>query len=285
MKMEGIRKIMILLIIAMLASAGVAFGEITGAVGCNAGELVVLNSDKESVWTVYPSEYSASYAVSDDGRTIYFASPKTGKVTFFAASVVDGLPCLESHSLFNGLELPDPAPTPTPAPEPVVDETIEGVVKSEGEGKSAEKLTALAETFEFVSDGINRGTIRTTAGARETFRKEWLRKSALTNPDSLEEMGSLIEKVGSMIDYSSLESVKKDFSRVATALREQVPKLKSEKAESEKPEEEEAKKEESEKEVEDNQKSCPNGTCPNGTCPNGTCPNVQNYNGGFFRWR
>ncbi len=277
MKMEGIRKIMILLIIAMLASAGVAFGEITGAVGCNAGELVVLNSDKESVWTVYPSEYSASYAVSDDGRTIYFASPKTGKVTFFAASVVDGLPYLESHSLFNGLELPDPAPTPTPAPEPepVVDETIEGVVKSEGEGKSADELTALAETFEFVSDGINRGTIRTTAGARETFRKEWLRKSALTNPDSLEEMGSLIEKVGSMIDYSSLESVKKDFSRVAAALREIVPKLKSEK-----PEEEEAKKEESEKKVEDNQKSCPTGTCPNGTCPN-----VQNYNGGFFRWR
>ena len=194
MKMEGIRKIMILLIIAVLASAGVAFGEITGAVGCNAGELVVLNSDRESVWTVYPSEYSASYAVSDDGRTIYFASPKTGKVTFFAASVVDGLPYRESHSLFNGLELPDPAPTPTPAPEPVP-ETIETVVKSEAEGKSAEELIALAETFEFVSDGINRGTIKSTAGARETFRKEWLRKSALTNPDSLEEMGSLIEKV------------------------------------------------------------------------------------------
>ena len=261
MKIERFLTIQILLTIAMLASAGVACGEITAPDCVNAGELVIAQSDEPATWKVFPEEYQTAFAVVNDGRSCAFASPIKGRVTLIAASVVDGKAVLDTHTLYNGVKKEEPV-----IPDEQIDEdSLEGIAKKEGKEKAPASLTALAESFESVVSGIERGTVMTVPGARETLRKEWIRKAALMNPNAMEEMGSLLEQVSSKIDYMNLESVKKDFSTVANALRELVPKLESEKP----------KHEEAEKKVEDNQKSCPNGTCPN----------VQNYNGGFFRWR
>ncbi len=238
----------------------VARAEITGAVGCNAGHLTILSCDKSAVWSVYPAEYSTSYAVSEDGKTLYFASPKAGKVTFFAASVVEGQPFLEQHSLYNGLEIPDPIPTPAPAPEPTP-ETLEDFVKAEASGKDADELTALAESFEFVVDGIDRGTIQTPVAARETFRSIWVDKGTKVKETALDDLSKLVDVIGKNVDNSTVKTLRNDYETVVKAIRSSIPAKESVKeVTDEVVEEPESEKEEV--------KDCPNGTCPNGKCPN-----------------
>ena len=250
--------------------ATLAKAEITGAVGCNAGELAIINSDREAVWSVYPAEYSTSYAVSNDGKTIYFASPKHGKVTFFAASVVDGLPYLENHSLYNGLEIPEPTPTPTPTPEPVP-VTLEDIVRAEATGKDAGELTALAESFEFIVDGIDRGTIKTPVAARETFRSIWLEKGTKVKETAIDDLSELIDVISKNVNNTTVQSIKEDYSKVAKAIRSAMPSKTSDVVEVKAVENAEQKNE------------CPDGKCPTGDCPNGNCPNQSGQR--FYYWR
>ena len=246
----------------------VVHAEITGAVGCNAGELAIINCDKEAVWSVYPAEYATSYAVSDNGKTLYFASPKSGKVTFFAASVVDGLPYLEQHSLYNGLEIPAPVPTPAPAPEPNP-ATLEDFIKAEAHGKDAAELTALAESFEFVVDGIDRGTIKTPVAARETFRSIWLEKGTKVKETTLDDLSELVDVIGKNVDNSTIKSLRNDYETAAKAIRSCIPAKEPVKEITE-----EVVAELESEAVPEPEKDCPNGKCPTGNCPNGTCPNA-----------
>ncbi len=245
----------------------VAHAEITGAVGCNAGELAIINCDKEAVWSVYPAEYTTSYAVSNDGRTLYFASPKTGKVTFFAASVVDGLPCLENHSLYNGLEIPEPTPTPTPAPVPVP-LTLEDFIKEEATGKDAAELTALAESLEFVVNGVDRGTIKTPVAARETFRSIWADKGTKAKETALDDLSELVDVIGKNVDNSNIKTLRDDYETAAKAIRSCIP-PKTPVEEITEDVSKEAKPE-MKLEKQEPEKMSPATNCPNGQCPNAT---------------
>ena len=263
----------ILAIAIAFTITGCANAEITGAVGCNAGHLTILTSDKSAVWSVYPAEYSTSYAVSEDGKTLYFASPKAGKVTFFAASVVDGQPYLEQHSLYNGLELPEPTPTPAPVPIPV---TLEDFVKEEATGKDAAELTALAESLEFVVDGVDRGTIKTPTAARETFRAVWADKGTKAKETALDDLSELVDVIGKNVDNSTVKSLRDDYEAAAKAIRSCIPAKESVKEVTEEvSEEEEAEAEpETKLEKQEPEKKAPAKDCPNGQCPTGTCPNT-----------
>lgn len=214
----------ILVAIIVLCLTPVTLAEITGARTAPAGELAIINSTNEAVWNVTPSTYAASYAVSDDGKTIYFASPKPGTVTFFAASVIDGLPNLEQYTFYNGVDVPEntPEPTPAPAPQPKPD-TIESIVKAEAQGKAPAELTALADTFAAVVDGIDRGVVTTPTGARETFRAIWIDKGTAANKNALDDMAGLITAISNKVDNSTLETLKKDYSEAADALRSIIP--------------------------------------------------------------
>lgn len=248
---------------------GCANAEITGAVGCNAGHLTILCSDKAAVWSVYPAEYSASYAVSEDGKVLYFASPKQGKVTFFAASVVDGQPFLEQHSLYNGLEIPDPVPTPAPAPDPVP-VTLEDMVKAAATGKDAAELTALAESFEFIVDGVDRGTIKTPTAARETFRAVWADKGTKAKENALDDLSELVDVIGKNVDNSTVKSLRDDYETAAKAIRSCI----SAKSPVEEVTEESEEAEPEPETKQESEKKKPATNCPNGTCPNGQCPNA-----------
>ena len=166
------RRLQITLLTLLLLVCNGAQAAITGAVTSGAGELAIISSDREAAWSVSPAEYMASYAVSDDGKTVYFASPKPGAVTFYAASVIDGLPNIESYTLYNGVEMPDdanPAPAPTPKPTPAP-ETVTSIIKAATVDATPDDYNVLANAFDAVISGIDRGTITTPAGARETFR-------------------------------------------------------------------------------------------------------------------
>lgn len=271
----------------VMLTAAVALAEINGASGCRAGELTILTSDNPAVWQVYPAEYATSYAISEDGKTLYFASPKVGKVTFFAASVVDGQPFLESHPLYNGIDVPDgdptptPAPTPTPEPAPEPTPTFETFVKTvakdvESDNKNAE-VAALQETFDAVASGIDRGTIKTTEGARATFRGMWAEKAVQISDSTLTNWEKALSLISNKIDNTSITTIKEDYTTVAKALGELIPKTAEPADESnDEPEEDEAEEPEAEK--------TPPKPAGNSTCPNGQCPNQQQYyRPGWFR--
>ena len=264
------RFVTLLAVVLSLAFAGVVNAKITGTTGTPAGELVVLNCDREAVWTVYPAHYLSSFAVSDDGKTLYFASSQKGSVTFFAASVLDGLPYIEQHTLYNGVEVPDDVPDPEPAPEPKPEpvETLASIVADNVlADATADDYKALADSFDAAVSGIDRGTIKTPAGARETFRATWARKAAETNPEALANFDALLTKLSDKIDNSSLDKLKEDYTIIVTALNEVAAgKVKAAKEAAKTKKEAEAKK----------------TPVTSGGCPNGQCP-VNQYQGWRFR--
>ena len=257
----------IVLAFALCAAASAA---ITGAVTCTAGELAIINCDSSAVWSVYPADYMASYAVSDDGKTVYFASPKKGAVTFFAASVTsDGLPTIDRYTLYNGVDVdddvtPEPAPQPAPEPEP---ETVSTIVKNADVNATAEEFDALAAAFETAVSGIDRGTIRTPAGARETFRAVWIRQAATVNPDAIATFSALLATLGEKVDNSTLATVKADYTAIINALKERSEATKKT------AKEEDAKTGQPEQPAKPTTSSCPNGQCP------------ANGNGYYWRFR
>lgn len=264
------RIVTLLAVVLTLALSGVVHAKITGTSISPAGELVVLNCDREAVWTVYPANYLASFAVSDDGKTLYFASSQKGSVTFFAASVLDGLPYIEQHTIYNGVEVPDDVPDPEPAPEPKPEpvETLASIVADNVlADATADEYKALSESFSAAVSGIDRGTVKTTAGARETFRATWARKAAETNPEALANFDALLTKLSEKIDNSSLDKLKEDYTIIVTALNEvAAAKEKAAKAAAK-----------SKKEAEAKQAPVMSGGCPNGQCP------VNQYQGWRFR--
>lgn len=264
------RFVTILAVVLTLALSGVVNAKITGTTMSPAGELVVLNCDREAVWTVYPADYLASFAVSDDGKTLYFASSQKGSVTFFAASVLDGLPYIEQHTIYNGVEVPDdvPDPEPAPAPKPEPVETLASIVADNVlADATADEYKALSESFSAAVSGIDRGTVKTTAGARETFRATWARKAGETNPEALANFDGLLTKLSEKIDNSSLDKLKEDYTIIVTALNEVA-------AAKEKAAKEAAK---TKKEAEAKKAPVTSGGCPNGQCP------VNQYQGWRFR--
>lgn len=257
----------VLAIIVAFFISGRANAEITGTIGCQSGELTIINSDRESAWSVFPADYSTSFAVSDDGRTVYFASPKAGKVTFFAASVIDGKPELESHTLYNGVEIPDdePTPTPTPKPEPPknpLDKAIESA-----KNYPAKDVEVITETFESVLSGIDRGTITTPVAARETFRALYASKAIAVDPEMTMRTFQLIAELSNAIDNTTLETVKDDYAKIVEGLKKIEVKAPAKKAE---------------KKAETKATTKASGGCPDGQCPTGNCP-LQN-NGYQYRW-
>lgn len=258
------RIVTLLALVLSLALSGVVHATITGTTISPVGELVILNCDREAVWTVYPADYLASFAVSDDGKTLYFASSKKGSVTFFAASVLEGLPYIERHTLYNGVEVPDDVPEPEPAPEPKPEpvETLASIVADNViADATADEYKALSDSFSAAVSGIDRGTIKTTAGARETFRATWARKAGETNPEALANFDGLITRLSEKIDNSSLDKLKADYTIIVTALnavvaaKEEAAKAAAEKAVKAK------------KEAEAKKTPVTSGGCPNGQCP------------------
>lgn len=234
-------------------------GEITAPKRIDAGELAVVKSTVKATWAVYPLEYSSSFYVADDGTTLLFASPIEGKITFFAASVDDeGTAKIESKLLYNGIDPEEE--TDEQEDEKPVETTLESIVKTtKVEGVSQEDYSTLADSFQSVINGIERGTVRTPAGAREAFRGQWAYRAGQSNPAILNAFSGLITALSEKINFDSLESVKADFEIVVKALREV--------------------KVQSAPEKKTPAKS--NQTQTQGNCPNGQCPANGN---GYYRW-
>lgn len=241
-------------------------GKITAPSYCANGELAVLESDAPATWIVYPADYKASFYVVEGGRICIFASPNKGSVTFIAATMRAGqsMPEISTHTLYNGVS-PDEDIEDEAEPEPVDDSTLAGVAKTEvskvESDKKNDELEALSKCFSEVVSGIERGTVRTTEGARATFRALWAAKACKVSGETLRTWEQAITAISAKIDNTSLTTIKRDYSELAEVLDGLQEKAEAAPDEADEPAEQKE------------QSSCPNGRCQN--CPNGQCP-VQN---------
>ena len=230
--------------------SALAQAEITAPKCIDAGQLAVAHSDEPATWTVFPVKYQTDIYIADGGLTCIFASPVKGEITIMAATVEDGKAVISQHTLYNGLPNPEgdeitPVPEPPkPAPEP--EKTpMEKAIES-AKDYPEKDVEALAETFDAVVSGIDRGTISTPAAARETFRALWSVNAVAVDPEAITRDTPLITELSNVVDNSTIETVRKDYSEISDGLKKVVPV-----------------KEEPKKEA----PKSGTGNCPNGNCP------------------
>ena len=107
-------------------------------------------------------------------------------------------------------------------PEPDIDplnQTLEQIIKNESQGLDRAQFATLADSFQQTVWAIDRGSVTTPAGARETLRKTWLFNGMTVNPQTVDNLAPLIEAISGKIDNTSLTSVKRDYNAVIAALR------------------------------------------------------------------
>lgn len=249
-------------LVSALLYGGAAKGAVSGPNECAAGELAIVTSDVSAAWAVHPVEYQTAIYPTENGTKCVFASPKIGTVTFFAATVMEGAPTIETHVIYNGGKAPTPTPEPTPAPAP---DTLEGVAKALLDkitsDKKEEGKAAIVESIDVVISGIDRGTITTVPGARGTFRGVWSVKAAGVGDGTQNEWAEWVTGVSVKLDQSDIKTMRTGF-QILQDLLAPTPK------ETPKP---------VVKEPAIAPKADPKKKPTTDNCSSGNCPTTQNY--------
>ena len=163
----------------------------------DAGRLATVKSDVKGDWLVYPPD-SADIAKDSDEQTLYFVARRDCELTVIFFGVEDGKPVITQTAIQIG---PAPAPEPSPTPAPVVTLT------------EREKAAAHA-ALTAVIDGVESGTIRTSAGARSTFKQTLTQKGQVCKggtcylPDPL---SRLADDWTARTDFTTAQTVKASF--------------------------------------------------------------------------
>lgn len=164
-----------------------------------AGRLATVKSDVKGDWLIYPPT-GADLAKDSDEQTLYFVARRDCELTVIFFGVEDGKPVITQTAIQIG-PAPAPEPSPTPSPAPVVKLT------------DREKAAAHA-ALTAVIDGVETGTIRTSAGARSTFKQTLTAKGQVCNgrtcylPDSL---SRLADEWTARTDFTTAQTVKASF--------------------------------------------------------------------------
>ena len=198
-------------------SGSIAAGEVNGPDFVKAGELATFTSNEPAAWAVIPENYKESVFIDSGRKILIFASPVKGTVSIIAATATDGAANIEIHTFING-DKPD-GNEPEPEPGSLEEIVRNELIKIENRQAAEAGREKLAGVFQTVIDGINKGTIRTPEGARETFRRYWEYEAATAGAGTLEAYRSLISSVSSQIDWTDTETVKSNFESIKKALK------------------------------------------------------------------
>lgn len=167
----------------------------------DAGRLATVKSDVKGDYLIYPPD-AADLAKDSDEQTLYFVARKDGELTIIFFGVESGKPVISQTTVTIGAA-PEPSPSPEPSPAPTPS------IKLTDREKAAAKAALTA-----VIDGVETGTIRTSAGARSTFKQTLTAKGQVCNgrtcyiPDSL---SRLADDWTARTDFTTAQTVKASF--------------------------------------------------------------------------
>lgn len=163
------------------------------------GRMATWKSNVTGSWMIFPPD-AVDMAMDSDKMTVHFVPLRQGTlfVTFFY--IKDGTILYEQMPLKIGAD-PEPAPSPTPSPTPTI--------KLTDSEKSAARAALTA-----VIDGVESGTIRTSAGARSAFKQTLTQRGQVCKggtcylPDPL---SRLADDWTARTDFSTAQTVKASF--------------------------------------------------------------------------
>ena len=262
MKLENRPGIIPSLFFIIAALCSPAFAAIDGPEVIAAGELAIFQTDVPAAWAVVPDTYAKSVVVDSSGEKLVFASPVKGTVTIIAATAgIEGKPNIEVRTFING-EKSDGADN---GEDEQPEDKLIALVKSEFqkiENKEAAETgkQKLADVFQTVVDFIDKKTVQTPAGARETFRRYWEFETARIGKGTLDAYRPFLSAVSDAIDWSTIQTVRADFIKVGLGLSE-AARADQQQAPSS------GTKTETPKPTQTQQQ--PKSSCPGGNCPTG----------------
>ena len=167
------------------------------------GHLQKWKSDIKGSWMVFPPD-AVEVESDTDAMTVYFVPLREGTLypTFFY--IQDGTICHEQLTVPIGVApAPEPAPSPDPSPAPMPS------IKLTDREKAAAHAALTA-----VIDGVESGTIRTSAGARSQFKQTLTQRGQVCKggtcylPDSL---SRLANDWTTRTDFTTAQTVKASF--------------------------------------------------------------------------
>lgn len=217
--------IVILLIVvagALLISCA-CHAAITAPESARPGELVKVTSDVEADWVVQPDEYSQTAYIDSNRKTLVLANPKPGTVYIFAATT--DAETNSPKAFCWKLEITEQAPTGDEVipPKPIeiafpqtVTDAINSVESSNKEKEKTELLDVLKSTVAF----IDNGSVTTTAGARETIRRNWILKANSVSKDTETLWAPVLIQIFKPLNDTDLQKVKSSLNECIKAMEE-----------------------------------------------------------------
>lgn len=223
--MKSETKIFAILIALATLIQSVCYGALSGTEVAKPGELVRITSDVEADWIVQPDEYAQNVYVDSSKKTLVLASPVPGVVYIFAATVETEGNAPKAFCWRLVIDDKDvvPAPDKTVEPKPIIDPVFpDTVIKSISEltnkELTAKEQVAFTDVLKSTIGFIEQGSITTTAGARETIRRNWLVRSATVSTDTETRWTPILVELFKGIDKPGVKDVKKSLDAVLNAM-------------------------------------------------------------------
>lgn len=221
--------IVILLIVvagALLISCA-CHAAITAPESARPGELVKVTSDVEADWVVQPDEYSQTAYIDSNRKTLVLANPKPGTVYIFAATTdtETNSPKAFCWKLEITEQAPetddkvDPAPTPKPV-EIVFPQTVTDAIKNIDSPNKDAEIKSLLYVLKSTVGFIDNGSVTTSAGARETIRRNWILKANSVSKDTETLWAPVLIQIFKPLNDTDLQKVKGALNECIKAMEE-----------------------------------------------------------------
>lgn len=206
----------ILTLILVVLSPATIEASLTAPETASVGSLVGIKSDvPATVWTIQPAANAVNMYIDSNGKTAVFTSPTPGTVYVFAAYEQDGQ--LKSDvarvRIVEGYT-PEPFdPTPNPPISPLADRVDREVDKLDGDTKPAE-IEAFLDVLRSTVKFLDNGQISSTAGIRETLRRNWQVQAATISPQSVTRWDSVWNVLFDGLDKTDPTKAKEQIEAV-----------------------------------------------------------------------
>ena len=214
---------MIVTAITSIVCKCVSYAAITAPESARPGELVKVTSDVEADWIVQPDEYSQTAYIDSNRKTLVLANPKPGTVYVFAATVDEETKAPKAFCW--KLEITEQAPTADEVipPKPIeiaFPQTVTDAIDSIDSPNKEKEVTGLLDVLKSTIAFIDNGSVTTTAGARETIRRNWILKANSVSKDTETLWAPVLIQIFKPLNDTDLQKVKGSLNECIKAMEE-----------------------------------------------------------------
>lgn len=207
--------------IAFAISGCMAYAAINAPERVKPGELIKVTSDTEADWIVQPDEYRKAAYVDSNKKTLVLLGAKQGTVYVFAATVVGGEPkayCWKVEVTEQAPEQDDVIPVPPEPVDVVFPQTVTDAIDSIDSPNKEKEVTGLLDVLKSTIAFIDNGSVTSTAGARETIRRNWTIKAANVSADTEQNWAPVLTEIFKPLSINDVKSIRENLLLLVKAM-------------------------------------------------------------------